>query len=72
MRLFKILPTVFLLAILVNFTGFAQQDSIVLNNIISKTKQIAEEQPLEKAVSYTHLDVYKRQAKYPHSEILLA
>lgn len=54
MRLLKILPTVFLLAILVNFTGFAQQDSIVLNNIISKTKQIAEEQPLEKV--YLHFD----------------
>ena len=54
MKLFKILSTVFLFTIFVNFNGFAQQDSIALNNIISKTKKLADEQPLEKV--YLHFD----------------
>lgn len=35
-------------------SAYAQKDSITLNNIITKTKQLSEEQPLEKV--YLHLD----------------
>ena len=54
MTLFKILFSVLILIVFTNFIGFAQQDSIALNNIISKTKKLADEQPLEKV--YLHFD----------------
>lgn len=54
MKLFKILFTVLIFTIFTNFTVSAQQDSIVLNNIVSKTKRLADEQPLEKV--YLHFD----------------
>lgn len=54
MKLFKILFSVLILIVFTNFIGFAQQDSIALNNIISKTKKLADEQPLEKV--YLHFD----------------
>lgn len=43
-----------LLSCLVFTSAYAQKDSITLNNIITKTKQLSEEQPLEKV--YLHLD----------------
>ncbi|RYF21468.1 MAG: carboxypeptidase regulatory-like domain-containing protein [Flavobacteriales bacterium] len=43
-----------LLSCLAFTSAYAQKDSITLNNIITKTKQLSEEQPLEKV--YLHLD----------------
>ncbi len=54
MKLFKIFSVLFSLLIFHNFNGFAQQDSITLNKIISSTKVLADEQPLEKV--YLHFD----------------
>lgn len=54
MRLHKILFALLLFTSLINVTAFAQQDSIALSNIISKTKKLAEEQPIEKV--YLHFD----------------
>lgn len=54
MKLFKPLFVLFLCCILINLNAVAQQDSIALNSIISKTKKLADEQPLEKV--YLHFD----------------
>jgi hypothetical protein len=51
MKLTKIFILIFCFA----FTSaYAQQDSVTLNNIINKTKRLADEQPLEKV--YLHTD----------------
>ncbi|WP_113637344.1 Ig-like domain-containing protein [Nubsella zeaxanthinifaciens] len=51
MKLTKILTLLFCFAIT---SAYAQQDSLTLNNIINKTKRLADEQPLEKV--YLHTD----------------
>jgi hypothetical protein len=54
MKPLQLFFAVFLFSTLLNLSAFAQQDSIVLNNIISKTKRLADEQPIEKV--YLHFD----------------
>lgn len=54
MKLLKIFSLVLLSSFIYSFTASAQQDSIVLNNIINKTKRLGEEQPIEKV--YLHFD----------------
>lgn len=54
MSIFKILYTVLIVTIVTSFTASAQQDSIIISNIINKTKKLSDEQPLEKV--YLHFD----------------
>ncbi len=50
----KFTRILFALLFLTGLSAFAQQDSIALNNIISKTKKLSDEQPIEKV--YLHFD----------------
>jgi hypothetical protein len=50
----KFTRILFALLFLTSLSAFAQQDSIALNNIISKTKKLSDEQPIEKV--YLHFD----------------
>ena len=43
-------------------TDFSDADMLVLPGGMPGTKYLGEHQPLTGPVSYTHLDVYKRQA----------
>jgi len=54
MKFPKILFTLVAFIFILNSAAFAQQDSIALNNIITKTKRLADEQPVEKI--YLHFD----------------
>lgn len=54
MKLTKILFLLFSLALASLSSAYAQQDSIALNNILTKTKVLSEEQPIEKV--YLHFD----------------
>lgn len=54
MKFPKILFTLVAFIFILNSAAFAQQDSIALNNIITKTKRLADEQPVEKV--YLHFD----------------
>jgi hypothetical protein len=54
MKFTRILFALFILTIAFNLSAVAQQDSIVLNNILSKTKRLSDEQPVEKV--YVHFD----------------
>jgi hypothetical protein len=54
MKLTKLLSIFFILSIAFSNNLFAQQDSVVLNNILSKTKRLSDEQPIEKV--YVHFD----------------
>src|SRR5687768_5944268 len=54
MKLKKLLPIFLILSIVFSSSLFAQQDSIILNNILSKTKRLSDEQPIEKV--YIHFD----------------
>lgn len=54
MKLTKILFTLLITTFLFNLSASAQQDSVALNNIISKTKRLSDEQPIEKV--YLHFD----------------
>ncbi|MBB2149675.1 carboxypeptidase-like regulatory domain-containing protein [Pedobacter gandavensis] len=54
MRLINFVIAFLLLSTTLHFSANAQQDSVVLNNIISKTKKLSDEQPLEKV--YLHFD----------------
>ncbi|MEN0095512.1 MAG: Ig-like domain-containing protein [Pedobacter sp.] len=50
----RILFTLLILTFAFQATAFAQQDSVVLNGILSKTKRLSDEQPIEKV--YLHFD----------------
>lgn len=50
----KFTKILFALLFLTSLSAFAQQDSTALNNIITKTKRLADEQPIEKV--YLHFD----------------
>ncbi len=50
----KFTRILFTLLFLTTLSAFAQQDSVTLNNIISKTKRLSDEQPIEKV--YLHFD----------------
>lgn len=54
MRFIKFAIAVLLLITTVQISAFAQQDSIVLDNIIKKTKKLNDERPVEKV--YLHFD----------------
>jgi hypothetical protein len=54
MKLLKITSTAFLLLFCLSFNAFSQQDTTTLNNIINKTKKLAELYPIEKV--YLHFD----------------
>ncbi|MES2417126.1 MAG: carboxypeptidase regulatory-like domain-containing protein [Bacteroidota bacterium] len=54
MKLFKLLFTLLLFSLTLSFSASAQQDSVALNNILNKTKKLADEQPIEKV--YLHFD----------------
>lgn len=54
MKLSKFFLTIITLVFVFNLTATAQQDSVALNDIITKTKRLAEEQPIEKV--YLHFD----------------
>ncbi|KQC00429.1 carboxypeptidase-like regulatory domain-containing protein [Pedobacter sp. Hv1] len=50
----KFTRILFTLLFLTSLSAFAQQDSVALNNIISKVKKLSDEQPIEKV--YLHFD----------------
>lgn len=54
MKYLKFVSTLFLLSICLSFSAFSQQDTTILNNIITKTKRLAELYPIEKV--YLHFD----------------
>jgi len=54
MKFTRIILALLTFTIMSNLSASAQQDSIVLNNIISKTKRLSDEQPIEKV--YLHFD----------------
>ncbi len=54
MKPIQLFFAVFMLSVLISFSSFAQQDSISLNNILSKVKKLGDEQPIEKV--YLHFD----------------
>lgn len=54
MKITKLVVALFTLIILFHFSASAQQDSVVLSNIITKTKRLSDEQPIEKV--YLHFD----------------
>ncbi|MBB2145684.1 carboxypeptidase regulatory-like domain-containing protein [Pedobacter sp. LMG 31464] len=54
MKFTRILFTLVAFTFVLNLSAFAQQDSIALNNIITKTKRLSDEQPVEKV--YLHFD----------------
>ena len=54
MKYFKYISTIFLLFICFSHAAFSQQDTTILNNIISKTKKLTELYPIEKV--YLHFD----------------
>lgn len=54
MNLSKILLTTIALLFVFNLTAVAQKDSIALNDILTKTKRLTDEQPIEKV--YLHFD----------------
>lgn len=54
MKFTRILFLLILSTSIFNISAFAQQDSIALNNILTKTKQLSDEQPIEKV--YLHFD----------------
>ena len=54
MKLTKILFTLLIATFLFNLSASAQQDSVALNNIITKTKRLSDEQPIERV--YVHFD----------------
>jgi hypothetical protein len=54
MRFIKFAIALILLSTTVQLSVFAQQDSIVLDNIINKTKKVTDERPVEKV--YLHFD----------------
>ncbi|WP_316746321.1 carboxypeptidase-like regulatory domain-containing protein [Pedobacter gandavensis] len=54
MKLINFVIAFLLLSTTLHFSAKAQQDSVVLNNIISKTKKLSDEQPIEKV--YVHFD----------------
>ncbi|WEK19761.1 MAG: carboxypeptidase-like regulatory domain-containing protein [Candidatus Pedobacter colombiensis] len=54
MRFIKFAIALILLSTAVQFSAFAQQDSIVLDNILKKTKKLNDERPIEKV--YLHFD----------------
>ncbi|RZL50522.1 MAG: carboxypeptidase regulatory-like domain-containing protein [Pedobacter sp.] len=55
MKLTRILFTIITFLFISNLTAFAQEaDSVALNNIITKTKRLSDEQPVEKV--YLHFD----------------
>lgn len=54
MKLTKIILLFICFALTSLSLAYAQQDSVALNNILTKTKQLSEEQPLEKV--YLHFD----------------
>jgi len=54
MKFTKVLFALFFITTITSLSLFAQQDSVALNTIISKTKKLADEQPVEKV--YVHFD----------------
>jgi hypothetical protein len=54
MKYLKFLTTTLLLFISIGYAAFSQQDTTTLNNIITKTKKLAELYPVEKV--YLHFD----------------
>lgn len=54
MKFTRVLLTLVAFTFILNISAFAQQDSIALNNIITKTKRLSDEQPVEKV--YLHFD----------------
>jgi hypothetical protein len=54
MKFSRFLFLILCLATAFNLEAIAQQDSVVLNNILSKTKRLSDEQPVEKV--YLHFD----------------
>lgn len=54
MKFIRVLFALFFLTVVASLSLFAQQDTVVLNSIISKTKKLSEEQPVEKV--YVHFD----------------
>ncbi|SMC69426.1 hypothetical protein [Pedobacter nyackensis] len=54
MRFIKFAIALILLSTTVQLSVFAQQDSVVLDNIINKTKKVTDERPVEKV--YLHFD----------------
>lgn len=54
MRLINFLTAFILLSTAIQFSAQAQQDSVVLGNIISKSKKLTDEHPIEKV--YVHFD----------------
>lgn len=54
MKFFKVSLALLFFVSLFNLSAFAQQDSVVLNTILNKTKRLSDEQPIEKV--YLHFD----------------
>src|SRR5690606_27419860 len=54
MRFINFAITLLLLTSAAHISAFAQQDSVVLDNILKKTKKLADERPTEKV--YLHFD----------------
>lgn len=54
MRFINFFIALILLSVTAQFSASAQQDSVVLDNIISKTKKLSDEHPVEKV--YVHFD----------------
>lgn len=54
MKITKIVLALFTFTFLLHLSAAAQQDSIVLDNILKKTKRLSDEQPIEKV--YLHFD----------------
>ncbi|RZJ87987.1 MAG: carboxypeptidase regulatory-like domain-containing protein [Chryseobacterium sp.] len=54
MNYYKILPFLIVFFFGCQFSGFAQQDTTVLRNILQKTKKLSDTEPLEKV--YLHFD----------------
>nr|WP_121269460.1 carboxypeptidase regulatory-like domain-containing protein [Pedobacter schmidteae] len=54
MRFIKFAIALILFSTLAHISAFAQQDSVVLDNIIKKTKKLTDERPVEKV--YLHFD----------------
>ncbi|MDR6784128.1 hypothetical protein ABIE26_002483 [Pedobacter africanus] len=54
MRFIKFAIALIILSVTVQLSVFAQQDSVVLDNILKKTKKVSDERPVEKV--YLHFD----------------
>jgi hypothetical protein len=54
MKFSKILLSLLIFTLVFQLAAIAQQDSLILNNILSKTKRLSDEQPVEKV--YLHFD----------------